>query len=71
MSEQEFNLRKYVVKTVIEDSKGKFEMIDKMLGEVKTEEDLGRIFDFLKYSLMDINNNVDKIYTTNMGKSKI
>lgn len=69
MSEQEINLRKYVVKNVLDDSIGKFEMINKMLNEAKNEEDLNRIFEFLKYAVSNINSNVDKIYTTNMGES--
>ena len=70
MSEQELNLRKYVIKTFIDDSKGKFDVIDGMLEKANNEEELERVLGYLKYYLFGLNNNVEKLNIFNDGKSK-
>ena len=70
MSEQELNLRKYVIKTFIDDSKGKFDVIDGMLEKANNEEELERVLGYLKYYLFGLNNNVEKLNIFNDGKSR-
>lgn len=70
MSEQEFNLRKYVFKAVLDDAKGNFDKLDKMLNEAKNDEDLEKVYTYLKDTLMNINSNSEKLDVSVDGKSK-
>ena len=67
MEEQELNLRKYMINSVINDCKSNLTTIEQMLNNAKTEEDLKKIVEYLKYYINTLSSNVEKV---EINKSK-